>query len=383
MTQEPRNRKRRVGKSKAVGRKQGQVSPVVRALCEFRRARGFDLDDPIFSAAGLTELTLERLESGVHQPNLDTLERYAEAIGFSLALRRTVGESTGDATLQLQLPRMRVLAMFNHAGGVGKTSLTRDLGHSLGQLGFRVLVIDLDPQANLTSWLGIPRPVADDRTVYYTIVGDEREARLPQPITVHGIDVIPGNLGLHRIDRGGVSGRRRRLERAIRRLGQPEASSGDGQRRYDFVLLDLSPSLTNMTELALVAADHLVVPIPPTDKGIESLPGIIEALENARDDANPNLSIAMFVITQFNQNTAIDQAMIEQLRQHANAIAPVAGPLHALTVYREAIAAAQPINVYAPNHRAVEEIRRVTVELLSVINADEAQHDVYPQTVAR
>jgi ribosome-binding protein aMBF1 (putative translation factor) len=99
-----------------------KVSPVVRALTEFRRAKGLERDDTRFTEVGLNEITLERLESGYNQPNLDTLERYAQAMGFSLALRRTSEEDTAQSGLQLKLPKMRVLAMFNHAGGVGKTS---------------------------------------------------------------------------------------------------------------------------------------------------------------------------------------------------------------------------------------------------------------------
>ena len=347
-----------------------KVSPVVRALTEFRRAKGLERDDTRFTEVGLNEITLERLESGYNQPNLDTLERYAQAMGFSLALRRTAEEDTAQAGLQLKLPKMRVLAMFNHAGGVGKTSLTRDLAYALGVLGFRVLVIDLDPQSNLSSWLGVPRPIRDEQTVYATITGEERDATLPEPVQVHGIDVIPSNLGLHRIDRGSTSGRRRRLERAIRRLADENASpkNASPERRYDFVLLDLSPSLTNLTEMAMIAADSLVVPIPASDKGLEAIPGIIEALENARDDANPNLNVAMFVITQFNGQTAIDQAMVEQVRSQTSPIAPVAGPLGAFTIYREAMAANLPIARYQPSHKAVEQIQQVTAMLLSIVN---------------
>ena len=372
---------RKTKKSSAKPTRKRKVSPVVRALAEFRRAKGLERNDARFTEVGLTEITLERLESGYNQPNLDTLERYAQAMGFSLALRRTNEEDTAQAGLQLKLPKMRVLAMFNHAGGVGKTSLTRDLAYALGVLGFRVLVIDLDPQSNLSSWLGVPRPIRDEQTVYMTITGEEREASLPEPIHVHGINVIPSNLGLHRIDRGSTSGRRRRLERAIRRLASAEDAGGkdagskdsvskdtNPERRYDFVILDLSPSLTNLTEMAMIAADSLVVPIPASDKGLEAIPGIIEALENARDDANPTLNVAMFVITQFNAQTAIDQAMVEQVRNQTSPIAPVAGPLNSFTIYREAMAANLPIALYQPSHRAVEQIQQVTATLLSIVS---------------
>src|SRR5690625_4842613 len=97
---------------------------------------------------------------------------------------------------------MQVISVFNHAGGVAKTSTVRDLGYVLADHGFRVLLIDLDPQANLTRWLGIDGDIALDETVYPAITAeDEAERVLPAPRSVHGFDLIPATLGLAVLER--------------------------------------------------------------------------------------------------------------------------------------------------------------------------------------
>ena len=128
---------------------------------------------------------------------------------------------------------MIVLTVFNHAGGAGKASITRDVGHTLATWGLRTLLVDLDPQANLTDWLGIT-DVSDDRTVLATAVN---EAPLPDPVTVHGMDVIPSNVTLT-LAEGQMTGRpgvHLNLLEALR----------ETQDRYEAVLIDSPPASGN------------------------------------------------------------------------------------------------------------------------------------------
>jgi chromosome partitioning protein len=331
--------------------KVGKLSPLMRALIEYRKARGIETSDAVFQKAGFNEMTLYRTERGITQPTLETLERYASAIGFELALRPKGESSQG---LQLRLPKTRVLTMFNHAGGVGKTSLTRDIGYTLAELGFKVLLIDLDPQANLSAWLGVQRPVQDSQTVLEVILGENREPNLPTPSTAHKLEIIPSNLNLSRVDRFPVQGRFRRLGRAIRQL-----------THYDFVLIDPNPALTNLTMIALAAADQLIVPLPANTKGEEAIPGIVEALESVKEETNEGLSIGAFVITQYDAKTTVDRVAVEHIRGLVSPIAPVIGPLNNYAIYREAQMLASPVSVVDAQHKAAEQISRLTAELLS------------------
>jgi chromosome partitioning protein len=312
-------------------------------------------DDDAFRTQGLSIQTIERIDAGENQPNLDTLEKYARALNLTIALR----SDEASTTLRLALPKQRVFAIYNHAGGVGKTSLTRDLGFAISQVGYRVLLIDLDPQSNLTSWLGIPRPVDIERTAYSTIMGEQREPTLPEGYRIHGMDIIPSTIRLNRIDRGSIQGRRRRLQRAL------------ANANYDVVLIDMNPSITNLTEIGLAAANGLIVPMPTSEKGLDAFPGILESLEEARDELNSELSITMFVLTQYNGNTAVDQEMREQVETYARPIAPVVGPLSSSVIYREAMTSGKPIALYDPTHMAVQQISRVATQLLDIMHRTE------------
>jgi chromosome partitioning protein len=334
--------------------KSSRLSPVVRALVEYRKARGIELDDPVFQTFGLTKATVERLESGQNQPNLDTLERYAAAVGFTLSLR---SKQESSASLELRLNKTRVLTMFNHAGGVGKTSLTRDLGFLLHEMGFRILLIDLDGQANLSAWMGLPRPILDSQTSFHTITSDDLDPRLPTPQKAHGIDIIPSNLHMATIDGVGIVGRLRRLQLAIRKLTE-----------YDFVLIDAGPSLANLSSIALTAADELIVPMPVSAKGLEALPGVLQAMERMKLEMNPTLKIGMFILTQFDAKTAVDQAMFQQISELCSTVAPVSDPLGDYTIYREAIAMQKPIPLVQTKHKAIEQLQAVAAQLLVALD---------------
>src|SRR5215204_1111399 len=128
----------------------------------------------------------------------------------------------------------RVISFFNHAGGVGKSSAARDLGYVLASLGFKVLLIDADPQANLTAWLGVREEVALKQTLYTAVMDEPNSLSLPEPLEAHGLHLVPSALELARMEPQliGVIMGVTRLRTAIRRL------SG-----YDFVLIDPPPSL--------------------------------------------------------------------------------------------------------------------------------------------
>jgi len=137
-------------------------------------------------------------------------------------------------------------------------------------MGFRVLLIDADPQANLTDWLGVRtieedggvREIELEDTLFPAILGDDdTELALPKPIRIHGMDLIPSHLDVATIEPllpGQLMGVLR-LKDALRPLAP----------RYDFVLIDPPPSLGQLSALSVIAADHVVVPVPASGKGLK------------------------------------------------------------------------------------------------------------------
>jgi chromosome partitioning protein len=265
-----------------------------------------------------------------------------------------------------------VLTFFNHAGGVAKTSTVRDLGYVLAQHGRRVLLIDVDPQANLTKWLGVEQDVSLSQTIYPAVIGDpERDAEddsdvelmLPEPVRVHGMDLIPSHLNIAIVEREvlsvfmGVM----RLREAVRRL-----------EGYDVVLIDPPPSLGQLSALAVVAADRVVVPLPTNRKGLDGIPTVIKMVREYRKAAR-SLSILLFVLTQHDRRTRHDRESLEIIRSQLKAFAPISTPLNSRPAfYSDAQVQGQPIPLFAPGSVADQEIRVVTQELIDALEvADE------------
>ncbi len=261
---------------------------------------------------------------------------------------------------------MRTVVFFNHAGGVAKTSSVRDIGYALAERNLKVLLIDADPQANLSEWLGLLEPPDLNRTIFDAVVsgGRERtELRLPSPVKAHNLEIIPSQLDLARIDLllpGELNGLMR-LRNAVRQL------SG-----YDFVLIDPPPSLGQLSALCVIAADYVVVPLPTTSKGLRGVQTVVAMVDNYRE-MSPRLDIAMFLPTQYDSRTRHDQDSLSAIRDQLPSIAPVASPLrHRPATYKDAQIAGTPIPAFKPHDVASEEIRVVTNELLEVLKNEVA-----------
>lgn len=268
---------------------------------------------------------------------------------------------------------VKVLTFFNHAGGVAKTSTVRDVGYVLGESGRRVLLIDMDPQANLTKWLGIEDEVELEDTIYPGLIAapevelestEDVELALPTPRRAHGVDLIPSHLNLAIVEREilsvfmGVM----RLREAVRKL------SG-----YDYVLIDPPPSLGQLSALAVVAADLVVVPLPTNRKGLDGLPTVMRMVKEYRKAA-PGLSVALFALTQHDRRTRHDRESLVVIRRQLAAIAPVSSPLNSRPAYySDAQVQGMPVPVYAPGSEADLEVRAVTAELLRAIEGASAE----------
>ena len=263
---------------------------------------------------------------------------------------------------------MKVLTFFNHAGGVAKTSTVRDIGYVLGEMGNRVLLIDLDPQANLTKWLGVDEDVELSETVYPAVIsqvdGGERGVesegflQLPTPRRVHGMELIPSNLGIAIIEREilsiflGVL----RLREAVRKL-----------EGYDFVLIDPPPSLGQLSALAVVASDRVVVPLPTNRKGLDGIQTVVKMVREYKKAAR-DLDIAMFVLTQHDRRTRHDRESQEIITAQLPVVAPISSPLGSRpAIYSDAQVEGLPIPLYAPGSEADREVRQVTQELLAAL----------------
>ncbi len=200
----------------------------------------------------------------------------------------------------------RILAVANQKGGVGKTTTGINLAASLARTRRRVLLIDLDPQANATVGSGIDKGQLE-RSVYHVLLG-EATLEAATLATESGYDIVPanGDLAGAQIELIGVEGR----ERCLRRALDPESD------RYDYVLIDCPPALNLLTLNALVAADAVMIPMQCEYFALEGLTALISTIRRIRDTLNPRLQIAGLLRTMYDGRNNLAHEVSEQLREH-------------------------------------------------------------------
>jgi chromosome partitioning protein len=199
--------------------------------------------------------------------------------------------------------------LANQKGGVGKTTTVVNLAAGLGALGRNVLVVDLDPQANATSGLGVAQQAGT--SLYSALVGDATARSLIQPTVAPGVHLIPSELDL-----AGAEVDVARLERYLHRFHevlQPVVDEG----AYDFVIVDCPPSLGILTMNALAAVHSAVVPIQCEYYALEGLSVINRIIQQLREsNANPLIGIEGVLLTMFDARTNLAAEVVAEVRAH-------------------------------------------------------------------
>ena len=235
----------------------------------------------------------------------------------------------------------QTIACANQKGGVGKTTTVVNLASYLAREGDRVLVVDLDPQGNATSGLGVDR-AALDRSVYDAVVDGHDLASLIVQGTADGVDIVPASIALAgaEVELAGIDARERRL----RRLIEPVAD------RYDVVFVDCPPSLGLLTVNALTAAETVLVPLQCEYYALEGLTQLLATIDLVRDHLNPRLALDGVVLTMADARTNLSADVAAEARRHLGAqvydtVIPRSVRLS------EAPSHGLPINRYAPDSR--------------------------------
>lgn len=203
-----------------------------------------------------------------------------------------------------------IIAIANQKGGVGKTTTTINLGAALAELKLHVLLIDLDPQGNASTGLGIDH---DHRelTTYDLLSGDVALEDAIQPTTVDGLTIVPATTDLSSADIDLINNEKRSfLLRNVLRSGQ---TNGLG---YDYILIDCPPSLNILTVNAMVAAHSLIVPLQSEFFALEGLSQLILTVRDVRQAANPDLKIEGIALTMYDRRNNLSLQVEEDAREN-------------------------------------------------------------------
>jgi chromosome partitioning protein len=243
------------------------------------------------------------LPGGSDEPDLG--EPAAIDLPADLDLAERVAEGGEPASVQRPLPR--VIAVANQKGGVGKTTTAVNLGACLAELGYRTLVIDLDPQGNASTGLGI-NIRALEASMYDVIISDVPLDDCIEGSSVRGLFVAPASLDLAgaEIELVPAFSREMKLRNAVREVRDD----------YDYILIDCPPSLGLLTVNALAAATEVLVPIQCEYYALEGLGQLLRNVDLVQRNLNPELEVSAIVLVMFDARTKLADQVATEVRTH-------------------------------------------------------------------
>lgn len=247
------------------------------------------------------------------------------------------------------------MAIVNQKGGVGKSTTAVNLGACLAELGNNVLLVDIDPQGNATSGVGVDKATLE-QCIYDLLVQDEVVENVVVKTETSNLSVIPATIDLAgaEIELVSVFSRESKLKNALANV----------RKKFDYILIDCPPSLGLLTLNALTAADFVLVPIQCEYYALEGLGQLMRTIQLVQKHLNSNLEVDGVVLTMYDARTNLAQQVIDEVKNHFkdkvyNTIIPRNVRLS------EAPSFGQPISTYDPNSRGAEAYMNLAREVMA------------------
>jgi chromosome partitioning protein len=250
----------------------------------------------------------------------------------------------------------KIISICNQKGGTGKTTSAINIATSFALVGKKVMLIDLDPQANATSGIGINKHNVQKST-YHVLLEELEIQQILQSTAVNNLYLAPSNLDLTgaEVELVGALGREYRLKRALQKE----------KENFDFIIIDSPPSLGLLTINGLCAADSVIIPVQCEYYALEGLTQLVKTIELVKDNLNPNLAIEGVLLTMADYRTNLTKEVIQEARKYFT------DKVYATVIPRnirltEAPGFGKPVALYDKDSLGAQKYEELTKEILGL-----------------
>lgn len=322
----------------------------------FKREKNGKQNDPICDVAEASES--ETKSASTDFPDVEDVEVVVREVKPALddvAERAVLKTYSEKQPVKRVVGQTKIIAIINQKGGVGKSTTAINLAAALGEMGKQVLLVDLDPQGNSSSGLGIEKS-AVSHCIYDVLLADVPIEDVIIPDVCEGLDVAPATINL--------AGAEVELVSEMARENRLKDAVGSMRGRYDYIFIDCPPSLGLLTVNALVAADKLLIPIQCEFYALEGVTKLLESMKRVKTRLNPTLDIYGVLLTMYDNRTTLSKQVVDEVRGYFGKI--VFNTLIPRTVkLSEAPSFGQPITQYDPRGKGSISYTELAKEVIS------------------
>lgn len=296
----------------------------------------------------------EVIEEELIVDHIEVVEREAKPMIEQEVPHTPIKTIKEKAPVKHVVGQTKVMAIINQKGGVGKSTTAINLSAALGELGKQVLLVDLDPQGNSSSGLGIEKSQVHN-CVYDVLLNDVAIEEVIIPDVSEGLDLVPATINL--------AGAEVELVSEMARENRLKDAVGSLRGKYDYVFIDCPPSLGLLTVNALVAADKLLIPIQCEFYALEGVTKLLDSMKRVKTRLNPTLDIFGVLLTMYDGRTTLSRQVVEEVRSYFGKT--VFGTLIPRTVkLSEAPSFGQPITQYDPTGKGAQSYMNLAKEVV-------------------